>query len=60
MVSFFSVPFGNVQTLKECFLPTHVPLGVPLRSPFRRAVNVRLEQMKEAGIVRDSNLLIYV
>ena len=46
------MPYENVHVMRDCFLPTHIALGLSLHSPFKEAIDLRLEGMKEAGLVR--------
>ncbi len=45
------VPYDNVHVMPECFLPTRIAFGLSLNSPFKQALDLKLEQMKEGGIV---------
>ncbi len=38
--------------MRDCFYPTRVALGLPKRSPFKFGADLKLNQLKEAGIVR--------
>ncbi len=37
---------------RECFLPVNVGLGLRKDSSFKDVIDLRLEQLREAGIVR--------
>lgn len=36
---------------RECFLPTRIGLGLQKRSPYKKALDRKVLQLKEAGIV---------
>ncbi len=46
------VPYDSMYVMKECFLPINVALGLKRQSPIKDAVNLKLKQLREAGVVR--------
>ncbi len=48
----FRVPYDSMYVMKECFLPINVALGLKRQSPIKDAVNLKLKQLREAGVVR--------
>ncbi len=46
-----SISYGDLYIMRECFLPINVALGMRKRSPYKQAVNLKLGQLKEGGIV---------
>ncbi len=45
------IPYDSVFVVKQYFAPFHVGLGLRLNSPFKAAINLKLRQLREAGIV---------
>ncbi len=53
-----SYPRGELMTSKACVFSVYVALGLRLNSPFKRAVDLKLEAMKEGGLVREKKKLL--
>ncbi len=45
------VPYNALGIMRDCFRPSHIGLGLSLNSPFKWVVDLKLNQLKEAGIV---------
>ncbi len=45
------MPYENLRVMRDCFFPSTVGLGLGKNSPFKQAVDLRLNHLKEAGIV---------
>ena len=54
-----SVPYNNLKMMRDCFRPTQIALGLTRNSPFKSAVDHKLWQLKEAGIVSPRGVIQY-
>ncbi len=47
----FRIEYDSLHVSQECFLPLNVAIGLRKQNPIKDAMNLRLLQLKEAGIV---------
>ncbi len=47
--------YKELFIMKECFMPNNVGLGLKWRSPYKDSINLKLEQLKEGGLVSVQN-----
>ncbi len=48
----YRASYHGSYVARECFLPVNVGLGLRKDSSFKDVIDLRLEQLREAGIVR--------
>ncbi len=64
----YRASYHGSYVARECFLPVNVGLGLRKDSSFKDVIDLRLEQLREAGIVRgthttripDSPIIVFV
>ena len=51
----YRASYHGSYVARECFLPVNVGLGLRKDSSFKDVIDLRLEQLREAGIVRGTH-----